>query len=72
MEGEGDIHLDFDISGTVLVECLHCSSLVQGSGIRHLGLCYGKGYILGLQLFQNKQSTHDIFCHFPQWCYGDQ
>ena len=27
------------------------------------------GYIVALLLFRSGQSTHDIFCHFPQWSY---
>ena len=61
----------FDISGAVLVMYWHDSSPVQGSGIQHL-VWYGKDCIPGLQLFQSEWSTHNIFCHFPQWSCVDQ
>ena len=67
MGGEG-ICFGFAVSDAVLVMYWHGNNLVQGCGIQCLAL-YGKGCILGLQLFQSKQSTHDIFCHFLQWNY---
>ena len=70
MEGEVDKHFCVDISGAVLVVYRHCSSPVQGSGIQCL-VWYCKGCIPGLWLFQSKQSTHDVFCRFPQWSCGD-
>ena len=56
----------FAVSGTALVVYWCDNNLVQGCGIQ-LIVQYGKGYILGLLLFQSKQSIHNVFCHFPQW-----
>ena len=58
----------FAVSDTVLVVYWCDNNLVQGCCIQ-LPVQYGKGCILGLLLLQSKQSTHDIFCHFPQWSY---
>ena len=65
--GEG-IHFGFTVSDAVLVMYWCGYNLVQGCGILCLAQ-YDKGCILGLQLFQSKQSTHNIFCHFHQWNY---
>ena len=55
-------------SDTVLIVYWCDNNPVQGCGIQ-LPAQYGKGCILGLLLFQSKQSTHDVFCHFPQGSY---
>ena len=70
MEGEVDKHFCVDISGAVVAMYRQCSSLVWASGIQCL-VWYCKGCIPGHQLFQSKQSTHDIFCRFPQWNCDD-
>ena len=54
------IHFDFAVSGTVLVVCCFDNNLAQEYDIQHLAW---------YQLFQSKQSTHDVFCPFPQWTY---
>ena len=69
IEGVGEgIHFGFAVSGTALVVYWCDNNPVQGCGIP-LPVQYDKGCILGLLLFQSKQSTHDVFCHFPQWNY---
>ena len=64
IEGVGvNICFAFAVSDTVLVVYWCDNNLVQGCGIQLL-VQYGKGCILGLLLFQSKQSTHNVFCHF--------
>ena len=65
---EVNIHFDFAVSGTVLAVCCCDNNLAHGYDIEHLAW-YGKGCIVDLRLFQIKQSTHDIFFHFPQKSY---
>ena len=59
------ICFDCAVSGTVLVVCCCDNNLAQEYDIQCL-VQYGKGCIVDLQHFQSEQSTHGIFCHFPQ------
>ena len=63
---EVDILFGFAVSGTALV--LHCcdNNLPLEYGIQPL-VPSGTGCIVDPQLFESEQSTHDVFCHFPQW-----
>ena len=70
MEVEVDRCFGFDVYGPILVMYQCGNSLVLESGIQPL-VWYVMGYILGILLFQSKQSTYDVFCHFPQWSCGN-
>ena len=63
-----DILFGFAVSGTTLVVCCCDNNLAPEYGIQPLVLS-GKGCIVDPQLFESEQSTHDVFCHFPQWNY---
>ena len=65
---EVSIHVDCAVSGAALVMCCYDNNLASEYGIQPL-VPSGKGCIVDPHLFESEQSTHDIFCHFPQWNY---
>ena len=65
---EVSILVDFAVSGVALVVCGYDNNLALEYGIQPL-VPSDKGCIVDPQLFESKQSPHNVFCCFPQWNY---